>query len=47
MTEEDKIKEIRHAFFEYAKENELSAFDTPYYFAKQLLPDESFNLSLS
>jgi hypothetical protein len=40
MTEE----EIKRAFLEYAKKNELSAFNTPYYFAKQILPDESLFL---
>ena len=40
MTEE----EIKQAFLEYAKENELSAFDTSYYFAKQILPNESLFL---
>jgi hypothetical protein len=42
--EEERIQEIRKAFFEYAKENELSAFDTPHYFAKQILPTEAFPL---
>jgi hypothetical protein len=32
MTEE----EIKQAFLEYAKNNELSAFNTSYYFAKQM-----------
>jgi hypothetical protein len=43
-TEEERVQEIRQAFFEYAKENELSAFDTSGYFARQILPDESFFL---
>lgn len=43
-TEEEKIQEIRQALFEYAKENELSSFDTSHYFAKQFLPDEPFFL---
>jgi hypothetical protein len=45
---EKKIKEweqkIMKAFFEYAQDNELSAFNTSYYFAKQILPDESLLL---
>jgi hypothetical protein len=44
--EEERIQEIKHAFFEYAKENELSAFDTPQYFAKQILPNVSFPLKI-
>jgi hypothetical protein len=44
--EEEKIHEIKEAFFEYAKENDLSAFDTPHYFAKQILPDVSFPLKI-
>jgi hypothetical protein len=35
-------EEIRKAFFEYAAHNELSAYDTPGYFARQILPDASF-----
>jgi hypothetical protein len=45
-TEEEKIQETRKAFLEYAKENELSAFDTPHYFAKQILPNVSFPLKI-
>jgi predicted metal-binding protein len=45
---ETKIEEweqkIMKAFFEYAQDNELSAFNTSYYFAKQILPDESLLL---
>ncbi len=40
----EKVERIKQAFFEYAKENELSAFDTSSYFARQILPDESFIL---
>jgi hypothetical protein len=43
-TNEAKAQEIKKAFFEYAKHNELSAFDTPCYFTRQILPDESFFL---
>jgi len=43
-TEEERKEEIKNAFFEYTKENKLSAFDTPGYFARQILPDESFLL---
>lgn len=39
-TEENKSQEIRRAFIEYAKENELPLFATPYYYAKQILPKE-------
>jgi hypothetical protein len=45
-TEEEKAQGIRQAFFEYAKENELSAFDTSGYFARQFLPTESFFLKV-
>jgi len=43
-TEEERKEEIKKAFFEYAAQNTLSAFDTPGYFARQILPDESFFL---
>jgi len=46
-TEEEKVEKIKQAFFEYAKENELSAFDTSNYFARQILPEESFYLRRS
>ena len=39
--EEERLQEIRKAFLEYTKENELSAFDTPHYFAKQILPKQA------
>jgi hypothetical protein len=45
-TEEEKSQEIRKAFLQYAKENELTAFATPYYLAKQFLPDESLFLKM-
>jgi hypothetical protein len=32
--EEERAQEIRKAFIEYAKQNWLSAFNTPHYFAK-------------
>jgi transcriptional regulator of met regulon len=35
-------EEIKQTFLEYAKQNELSAYDTPHYFAGQFLPNESF-----
>jgi len=44
VTEEERKEEIKKAFFEYAAQNTLSAFDTPGYFARQILPDESFLL---
>lgn len=43
-TEEEKTQEIKKAFFEYTKNYELSAFDTSGYFARQILPEESFLL---
>jgi hypothetical protein len=48
ITEEEKIQEIKQAFFEYAKENELSAFNTPYYFQNKffqiiILPEKKSN----
>jgi hypothetical protein len=42
MTEE----EIKRAFLEYAKKYELSAFATPYYLAKQFLPEGSLFLKM-
>lgn len=41
-TEDERKEEIKKAFFEYATHNTLSAFDTPGYFARQILPDEDF-----
>jgi hypothetical protein len=43
-TEEERKEEIKKAFFEYATHNTLSAFDTPGFFARQILPHESFSL---
>lgn len=43
ITEEEKVEKIKQSFFEYAKEHELSAFDTSNYFARQIIPDESFS----
>ena len=43
-TEEERKEKIKKAFFEYAAHNTLSAFDTPGYFARQILPEESFFL---
>lgn len=40
ITEEEKVENIKQVFFEYARDNELSAFDTSNYFARQILPDE-------
>jgi hypothetical protein len=42
--EEEKVQEIKKAFFEYAAHKTLSACDTPGYFARQILPEESFFL---
>jgi uncharacterized protein affecting Mg2+/Co2+ transport len=44
--EEERILKIKKAFLEYAKRNELSAFVTPYYLAKQFLPEESLFLKM-
>lgn len=43
-TEEEKTQEIKKTFFEYTAHNALSACDTPGYFARQILPEESFFL---
>lgn len=42
--EEQRKEEIKRAFLEYAKNNELSAFNTISYYARQFLPEESFFL---
>lgn len=41
---EAREQKIRHAFFEYARDNELPVFNTSYYFARQILPDKSIVL---
>ncbi len=41
---EAREQKIRHAFFEYARDNELPAFNTSYYFSRKILPDESILL---
>ena len=41
---EAREQKIRHSFFEYARDNELPVFNTSYYFARQILPDESIVL---
>ena len=41
---EAREQKIMHAFFEYARDNELPVFNTSYYFARQILPDESIVL---
>jgi len=43
-TEEERKEEIKKSFFEYAAHNPLSAFDTPVFFARHILPHESFPL---
>ena len=43
-TEEEKAQEIRQAYFEYAKENEHSAFDTSGYFARRFARRIFFDL---
>jgi|WetSurMetagenome_2_1015567.scaffolds.fasta_scaffold250801_1 hypothetical protein len=37
---ESREQKILQAFFEYARNNYLHAFYTPYFFAKQILPAE-------
>jgi hypothetical protein len=44
VTEEERKEEIKKAFFEYAAHNTLSAFNTPGYYARRILPGESFFL---
>lgn len=41
---EERKQKIMRAFFEYARDNELPAFNTSYFFARQILPDESIVL---
>jgi hypothetical protein len=41
---EAREEKIVTAFFEYARDNELPVFNTSYYFARQILPDESIVL---
>ncbi len=41
-----KDSHIFQALFDYASTHELSAFDNPAYFARQILPDESFFLKM-
>lgn len=41
---EAREQKIRHAFLEYARDNELPVFNTSYYFARQILPEESIVL---
>ena len=45
-TEEERAQEIRQASLEYARKNELSAFNTAYYFAKQFLLKEDLFLKM-
>jgi hypothetical protein len=41
---EESEQKIRMAFFEYARDNELPVFNTSFYFARKVLPDESIVL---
>jgi hypothetical protein len=41
---EEREQKIRMAFFEYARDNELPVFNTSFYFARKVLPDESIVL---
>jgi hypothetical protein len=41
---EEREHKIRMAFFEYARDNELPVFNTSFYFARKVLPDESIVL---
>jgi len=45
-TQKFKENQIFKALLDYASKNELSAFDTPSYFARQILPEESFFLKV-
>ncbi len=42
--EDERRLEIIQALRVYAKSNELSAFCTPHYFARQIMPDGSYFL---
>lgn len=37
---EARERKIREAFLEYARDSELPAINTSYFFARQILPDE-------
>jgi hypothetical protein len=41
---EEREQKIRMAFFEYVRDNELPVFNTSFYFARKVLPDESIVL---
>ncbi len=41
---EERGQKVMQAFFEYARDNELPDFNTPYFFSRQILPDESIVL---
>lgn len=43
-TEEERKQAIKKAFLEYAKDHELSAVETPGYYARLILPQEHFFL---
>jgi hypothetical protein len=43
-TEEERIEEIKKAFFEHARQNTLSVFNTPGYYARRILSGKSFFL---
>jgi hypothetical protein len=43
-TQEERIEKIKTAFFEYAAHDTLSAFNTPGYYARRILPGKSFFL---
>ena len=43
-TEDERKLEIVQALREYAKSNALSAFCTPHWLARQIMPDESYFL---
>jgi hypothetical protein len=43
-TEDERRLEIVQALREYSKSTDLSAFYTPHYFSRQIVPDESYFL---
>lgn len=47
MVAEEEIKEkIRKAFLEYAQSHEMPDVNTPSYYSRQFLPEESFFLKI-
>ena len=44
IMDDKKVQEIKQAFFEYVEDKIFAVFVTPSFFAKQILPNESFLL---